>query len=51
MNQDASFCEKVKKCVPYPHPKRIGPNPKRVQFDAFKVPIGTPKVMNGTLGC
>ena len=51
MNQDATFYEKVEKGVPYRHTKGIGPKPKRVQFGTFKVPIGTPKVPNSTLGC
>ena len=45
------FAKKIEKDVPYRHPRRIGPKPKRVQFGTFKVPIGTPKVPNGTLGC
>ena len=36
---NASFYENVEKGVPYRHPKRIGPKPKRVQFGTFKVPI------------
>ena len=36
MNRDAPFYEKVEKDVPYWHPKRFGPKPKRV-------PFGTPK--------
>ena len=43
MNRDAPFYEKVEKDVPYWHPKRFGPQPKRVPFDTLKVPIGTPK--------
>ena len=51
LNIDASFCEKVKKGVPYRHLKAVGPKPKRRKFGPFKVPFGTPKVPNGVLGC
>ena len=49
MNRDLSFCEKIKKGVPYRHLKSVGPKPKRGKFDPFKVPFGTPKVPNGLL--
>ena len=44
------FCEIVEKDVPYRHPKRVGPKPKKVPFGTLKVLIGTPKVPNGTFG-
>ena len=49
-NRDASFCKNVEKDVSYRHPKRIEPKLKRVPFSTLKVPIGTPKVSNGTFG-
>ena len=49
MNQDSSFYEKIEKGVPYRHPKGVGPKPKRGKFEPFKVPFGTPKVLNGLL--
>ena len=42
---------KDRKRVSYRHPKGVGPKPKTSQFDTFKVPFGTPKVPNVTLGC
>ena len=50
MNQDASFCEKVENDVLYQHPKWVGPKPKRGLFGTLKVPLSTPKVLNGTFG-
>ena len=46
VNPDASFCKKFEKGVPYRHPKAVGPKPKRGKFDPFRVPFGTPKVLN-----
>ena len=49
VNPDASFCEKIKKGVPYCHPKAVGPKPKRGKFGPFRVSFGTAKVPNWLL--
>ena len=36
-------------CVPYHHPKAIGPKSKTWKFNLFRVPFGTPKVPNWPL--
>ena len=48
VNLDASFCEKIKKGVPYHHPKAVGPKPKRGKFSPSRVPFNTPNVPFGT---
>ena len=49
MNPDTSFCEKIEKCMSYRHPKAIRPKPKRGKLGPFRVPFGTPKVLNWLL--
>ena len=49
MNPNASFCEKIKKGIPYCHPKAVGPKPKRGKFGPFRESFGTPKVPNWLL--
>ena len=49
MNLDASFGEKIEKGVHYRHPKAVGPKPNQGKFGPFKVPFGTPKVLNWLL--
>ena len=49
VNPNASFCEKIKKGVPYCHLKAIGPKPKRGKFGPFRVLFDTPKVPNWLL--
>ena len=51
VNRDASFYEKFENDVFYRHLKSVGPKPLQVPFGSLKVPISTPKVSDGTLGC